>query len=145
MIFLDAAHSVMDGTFSVTDAFMIGGTIGGGVKLWYGQVQIQKKSEAKIEALSVRITNMEESIKEQIDAQKEYFKDAKNSRSEIRKDYKKADSDNHQIMNNRVNKLQDEAKEDRKDNKQEFEKINISLNSVSTDTKAILMMLQNNK
>jgi hypothetical protein len=143
MIFLDAAHSVMDGTFSVTDAFMIGGTIGGGVKLWYGQVQIQKKSEAKIEALAVKIESIEEAMKEQIEAQKEYFRDAKESRKEIRRDYKKADVDHHKIMNDRVDKLQKEAKEDRKDNKVEFAAINEKLGSVSTDTKAILMMLTN--
>lgn len=163
MILLEA-QSMMDTTFTVADLITIGAVVGGGIKLWYGQVQATKKLEAQKEALSTKINVIAEAHAEKIAAMednvskaeqdlKNFTSDAKKSRREIRDDYKLANekdneilnakiADNHKIMNERVNKLQSEVKEDRKDNKQEFASINDKLTGVATDTKAILMMLQ---
>jgi vacuolar-type H+-ATPase subunit H len=149
-----AAHNIMDGSINITDLLTIGALIGGGIKLWYGQVQATKKLENELDALEVmintlttghadKLTAMDKAIEKAENSAEAFYSDAKRRSTDIRTEFRLEDEKHHEIMNARVNKLQGEVKEDRKDNKGEFEKINVALNGVSTDTKAILMMLQN--
>jgi len=133
-----AAHNVMDGTFSVTDMIMILSGGAAGVRLWYGQVQATKKIETTMDALDIKLgtlttghadklATMEKEIEKAHESAKAFYSDAKRRSTDIRNEFRIEDEKYHKVMNERVDIVKSDLKEDRIKNDGEFKEINTNL------------------